>query len=160
VSLSLRFNYVVCANRKTKSTKDWEKWWKNPENVQLYQFMGKDNVPFHTVIFPGSQIGTGQKWTQLHHLSTTEYLNYEHGKFSKSRGIGVFGINAKDTGVPSDVWRYYLFSHRNKRILTPDKYSSKLANSTLGPETSDSEFEWPAFISDNNNELLKNVSMS
>ncbi|KAF2430724.1 methionyl-tRNA synthetase [Tothia fuscella] len=117
-------------------TDEWEKWWRS-DDVQLYQFMGKDNVPFHTVIFPGSQIGTGQKWTKLHHLSTTEYLNYEHGKFSKSRGVGVFGINAKDTGVPSDVWRYYLLSHR--------------------PETSDSEFEWPAFISDNNNELLKNL---
>ena len=40
-------------------TKDWELWWRDPENVKLYQFMGKDNVPFHTVIFPGSQIGTG-----------------------------------------------------------------------------------------------------
>jgi methionyl-tRNA synthetase len=117
-------------------TKDWEKWWRN-DDVQLYQFMGKDNVPFHTVIFPASQIGTGQKWTKLHHLSTAEYLNYEHGKFSKSRGIGVFGTNAEATGVPADVWRYYLLSHR--------------------PETSDSEFEWPAFISDNNNELLKNL---
>jgi methionyl-tRNA synthetase len=116
--------------------KDWEKWWRS-DDVQLYQFMGKDNVPFHTVIFPASQIGTGQKWTKLHHLSTTEYLNYEHGKFSKSRGIGVFGTNAKQTGVPADVWRYYLLSHR--------------------PETSDAEFEWPAFIADNNNELLKNL---
>jgi tRNA synthetases class I (M) len=60
------------------------------------------NVPFHTVIFPGSQIGTGDgDWTQLHHLSTTEYLNYEGGKFSKSRGIGIFGDMAKETGVSS-----------------------------------------------------------
>jgi hypothetical protein len=42
-------------------TKQWEQWWKNPTNVQLYQFMGKDNVPFHTVIFPGSLLGTGMK---------------------------------------------------------------------------------------------------
>ncbi|KAF2491005.1 methionyl-tRNA synthetase [Lophium mytilinum] len=117
-------------------TDQWEKWWRNPERVKLYQFMGKDNVPFHTVIFPGSQIGTGDKWTQLNMLSTTEYLNYEHGKFSKSRGIGVFGTNAKDTGIPSDVWRYYLLARR--------------------PETSDSEFEWDGFIDANNNELLKN----
>jgi methionyl-tRNA synthetase len=118
-------------------TDEWEKWWRNPENVKLYQFMGKDNVPFHTVIFPGSQMGTGDKWTQLHHLSTTEYLNYEHGKFSKSRNVGVFGTNAKDTGIPPDVWRYYLLSRR--------------------PEQSDSEFEWKAFIDVNNNELLKNL---
>ena len=115
-------------------TKEWEKWWYDPENVQLYQFMGKDNVPFHTVIFPGSQIGTRDKWTMLHHLSTTEYLNYENGKFSKSRGVGVFGNNAKDTGVPADVWRYYLLKNR--------------------PETGDSQFEWKYFIEQNNSELL------
>lgn len=115
-------------------TKEWEKWWRDPENVRLYQFMGKDNVPFHSVIFPGSQIGTKEQWTMLHHLSTTEYLNYEDGKFSKSRGVGVFGNNAKDTGIAPDVWRYYLLKHR--------------------PETSDSQFEWRDFVAHNNNELL------
>ena len=52
-------------------TDEWEKWWKNPDNVTLYQFMGKDNVAFHTVIFPCSLIGTGEKYTLLNHLSTT-----------------------------------------------------------------------------------------
>lgn len=51
-------------------TDEWEKWWKNPDNVKLYQFMGKDNVPFHSVIFPGSEIGTGDKWTIVNHIST------------------------------------------------------------------------------------------
>lgn len=115
-------------------TADWERWWRDPENVQLYQFMGKDNVPFHTVIFPGSQIGTGERWTMLYHLSTTEYLNYENGKFSKSRGVGVFGNNARDTNVPADVWRYYLLKNR--------------------PETGDTQFEWRSFIDGNNSELL------
>ncbi|KAL9605020.1 MAG: hypothetical protein Q9219_000208 [cf. Caloplaca sp. 3 TL-2023] len=115
-------------------TEDWERWWRDPENVKLYQFMGKDNVPFHTVIFPASQIGTGEKWTMLHHLSTTEYLNYEGGKFSKSRGVGVFGNNARDTKVPADVWRYYLLKNR--------------------PETGDTQFEWRSFIENNNSELL------
>jgi len=117
-------------------TSEWEKWWRDPENVSLYQFMGKDNVPFHTVVFPSSQLGTNDKWTKLNHLSTTEYLNYEKGKFSKSRGIGVFGTSAKETGIPADVWRYYLLSRR--------------------PETGDTEFEWDGFIAANNNELLKN----
>lgn len=117
--------------------KNWEKWWKNPENVSLYQFMGKDNVPFHTIIFPGSQLGTGEKWTQVHKLSATEYLNYEGGKFSKSKGVGVFGNNAKDTGVDPDIWRFYLLSRR--------------------PETNDSEFKWDEFISANNDHLLKNL---
>jgi methionyl-tRNA synthetase len=118
-------------------TQDWELWWRDPENVKLYQFMGKDNVPFHTVIFPGSQIGTGDKWTMLNHLSTTEYLNYENGKFSKSRGVGVFGDGAKETGIPPSVWRYYLLANR--------------------PETQDSQFEWKAFIAANNSELLNNI---
>ena len=115
-------------------TDEWEKWWKDPENVQLYQFMGKDNVPFHTVIFPGCLIGTGENWTKLHHISTSEYLNYENGKFSKSRGVGVFGNSAKETGVPADVWRYYLLKNR--------------------PETGDTQFEWKYFIEQNNSELL------
>lgn len=118
-------------------TDQWRDWWCNPDNVQLYQFLGKDNVAYHSVIFPGSQIGTRDTWTKLHHLSTTEYLTYEGGKFSKSRGIGVFGDSAQKTGVPSDVWRYYLISHR--------------------PETGDSEFNWDLFISANNNLLLKNL---
>lgn len=52
------------------------------------QFMGKDNVPFHTVIFPATLIGSGQPWTMMSNISVTEYLNYEGGKFSKSRGTG------------------------------------------------------------------------
>ncbi|KAM5430576.1 putative methionine--tRNA ligase [Microsporum canis] len=117
-------------------TDQWEKWWRNPEDVQLYQFIGKDNVVFHSVIFPGSQIGTGDTWTKLHHLSTTDYLTYEGGKFSKSRGIGVFGDSAQKTGIPADIWRCFLLSHR--------------------PEAGDSEFTWDAFINCNNNLLLKN----
>lgn len=50
--------------------------------------MGKDNVPFHTVIFPASLLGSGGPWTLMKNISVTEYLNYEGGKFSKSRGTG------------------------------------------------------------------------
>jgi methionyl-tRNA synthetase len=117
-------------------TDEWEQWWKNPENVTLYQFMGKDNVPFHSVVFPGSEIGTGEDWTLVNNISTTEYLNYETGKFSKSRGVGVFGDTAKLTGVPPSVWRYYLLANR--------------------PEVSDTEFKWADFVAANNNELLAN----
>ncbi|KAI0970385.1 methionyl-tRNA synthetase [Xylaria arbuscula] len=118
-------------------TNQWEKWWRNPKDVQLFQFIGKDNVVFHSIIFPATQIGTKESWTKLHHLSTTEYLTYEGGKFSKSRNIGVFGDSAQKTGVASDVWRFFLVSHR--------------------PESSDTEFTWDSFISDNNNLLLKNL---
>ena len=116
---------------------NWKKWWHNPDHVKLFQFMGKDNVPFHTVIFPSTLIGTKINWTLLHHLSTTEYLNYEKTKFSKSNGVGVFGDHAESTGIPSEVWRYYLLSNR--------------------PETSDTDFKWDDFIAKNNNELLANL---
>jgi methionyl-tRNA synthetase len=53
--------------------------------------MGKDNVPFHTVIFPASLLGSGGPWTLMKNISVTEYLNYEGGKFSKSRGTGEGG---------------------------------------------------------------------
>eukprot|EP00732_Lithocolla_globosa_P001481 Lithocolla_globosa_v1_NODE_750_length_3334_cov_26.166819.p1 type:complete len:771 gc:universal NODE_750_length_3334_cov_26.166819:917-3229(+) len=118
-------------------TDQWEEWWKNPDDVQLYQFMGKDNVPFHTVIFPSSLLGSEDNYTLLHHVSTTEYLNYEGEKFSKSRGVGVFGSNVMETGIPSSVWRYYLLANR--------------------PEQNDSQFYWADFARRNNNELLKNL---
>jgi len=113
-------------------TKDWEKWWKGKDDVKLYQFMGKDNVPFHTVVFPASQIGTRDRnWTMLHHLSTTEYLQYEGGKFSKSRGIGVFGNNAQDTGVPPSVGQpaYTVVTMSNWKIR-----SGVTTSSHLGPK--------------------------
>ncbi|CAH6721913.1 methionine--tRNA ligase, cytoplasmic [[Candida] jaroonii] len=131
--VSITANYF----KNLGKTEEWLKWWKNPEQVQLYQFMGKDNVPFHTVVFPSSQIGTRDNWTKLHHLNTTEYLQYEGGKFSKSRGVGVFGNNAKDTGIPPSVWRFYLASIR--------------------PETGDSQFSWKDFVTKNNSELLANL---
>jgi methionyl-tRNA synthetase len=119
-------------------TKDWESWWRSPEDVDLYQFIGKDNIPFHTVIFPSSLLGTGEKWTMLHHMSSTEYLNYESGKFSKSRGVGVFGTDARDTGIPADVWRFYIYYNR--------------------PESSDATFSWKDFQEKTNGELIGNLA--
>lgn len=118
-------------------TPEWEKWWKNPEDVELYQFMGKDNVPFHTVMFPSTLLGTGENWTLMKTISVTEYLNYEAGKFSKSKGIGVFGNDAKDTNIPVEVWRYYLLTNR--------------------PEVSDTLFTWADLQAKLNNELLNNL---
>ena len=124
---------------------DWKAWWKPSEyfgsgempEVEMAQFMGKDNVPFHTLIFPACQIGTGQPWTMMSSISVTEYLNYEDGKFSKSRGVGVFGNDAKDTGIPVEVWRYYLLSMR--------------------PENQDSAFQWDDFAAKNNADLNDNL---
>ncbi|XP_031504508.1 probable methionine--tRNA ligase [Nymphaea colorata] len=118
-------------------TPEWEKWWKNPENVELFQFMGKDNVPFHTVMFPSTLLGTEESWTLMKTISVTEYLNYEAGKFSKSKGVGVFGNDAKNTSIPVEVWRYYLLTNR--------------------PEVSDTLFTWTDLQAKQNSELLKNL---
>lgn len=115
---------------------DWQDWWKG-KDVQLYQFMAKDNIPFHTIIFPASLLAAKQGWTMLHHIASTEYLNYEDGKFSKSKGVGVFGDNAIESGIPPDVWRYYLLTNR--------------------PETSDTAFSWLDFQEKTNHELLANL---
>jgi len=119
----------------------WERWWKAEKynegknenekvDVELVQFMGKDNVPFHTVIFPCTLLAANDGYTMLRTLPTTEYLNYEGTKFSKTRGTGVFGDTAMETGIPSEVWRYYLLSNR--------------------PETTDTMFTWDDFLSKSN----------
>ena len=63
-------------------TDDWTQWWKKQEgvDVKLYQFMGKDNIPFHTVLFPATLLATHDDFNLVHHVNTTEYLNYEDGK--------------------------------------------------------------------------------
>lgn len=119
-------------------TDDWEYWWRDPENTELYQFIGKDNIPFHTVVFPCSLLATGEKWTMLYHMSSTEYLNYEGGKFSKSKGIGIFGNDVEETGIPADAWRFYMFYNR--------------------PEKSDFTFTWADFQEKINKELIGNLS--
>jgi len=70
-------------------------------------------------------------------LHAAEFLNYEDEKFSKSRGVGVFGTDAKETGIPSDVWRFYLLYVR--------------------PESQDSNFSWVDLATKNNSELLNNL---
>ena len=118
-------------------TDHWEKWWKAGNNVELVQFMGKDNVTFHSVMFPSTLIGTGENWNLVQNISATEFLNYEDGKFSKSRGVGVFGDEAMKTGVPVEVFRYYLLANR--------------------PEQSDSAFKWADLADKSNKELLPNL---
>ncbi|EDM27183.1 methionyl-tRNA synthetase [Lentisphaera araneosa HTCC2155] len=115
----------------------WKYWWHDPDNTQLFQFMAKDNIPFHSVIFPATQIASGDKWTMCHHLASTEYLNYEDTKFSKSRNIGVFGSDVIESGIDVDLWRFYLLAIR--------------------PEKQDSAFTWQEFFDKVNNEFLDNI---
>lgn len=135
-------NELIKAGKKSF---DWKSWWlpseseegKNKEHVDLFQFIGKDNIPFHTVIFPCTLLGSGHDWTKLYHMSSTEYLNYEDGKFSKSRGIGVFGTDAIESGIPADAWRFYIFYNR--------------------PEKQDFQFTWKDFQEKMNSELIGNL---
>ena len=116
---------------------DWKNWWLEQNDIELFQFIGKDNIPFHAVIFPSSLIASGKDWVKLHHISSSEYLNYESGKFSKSKGIGVFGSDAKDSGIPADMWRFYIFYNR--------------------PEKNDALFTWKDFQERVNSELVGNL---
>jgi len=116
--------------------KDWKKWWFG-KDVKLVQFMGKDNIPFHTVMFPASLIGTKDGYILLDRISSNEYINYEGGQFSKSRNLGVFGDDAIKTGIPADIWRYYVMVNR--------------------PEKSDTDFSWDDFQSKINNEVVANI---
>lgn len=128
-----------------KASFDWKSWWipseseeaNDKEDVKLFQFIGKDNIPFHTVIFPCTLLGSPHNWTKLYHMSSTEYMNYEDGKFSKSRGVGVFGTDAIETGIPADAWRFYIFYNR--------------------PEKQDFQFTWKDFMEKMNSELIGNL---
>lgn len=115
---------------------DWKEWWQGDE-VKLFQFIGKDNIPFHTVIFPCTLIGTGKKWTKLFHMSSTEFLNYEDKKFSKSHGVGVFGTDAIESGIKADQWRFYVYWNR--------------------PEKADFCFTWRDFMEQTNATLVGNL---
>ncbi|XP_014220044.1 methionine--tRNA ligase, cytoplasmic [Copidosoma floridanum] len=120
-----------------KYTKEYEQWWKPKDvDVDLYQFMAKDNVPFHSIMFPATLFAANQGHTIIKYLMATEYLNYEDTKFSKSRGVGVFGSDARETGIPADVWRFYL--------------------AYIRPENMDSNFNWVDLATKNNSELLNN----
>lgn len=123
-----------------KHTKEWERWWKGEEaqkQVELYQFMAKDNVPFHSIMFPATLLATHEPWVKVKGLISTDYLNYENTKFSKSRGTGVFGTDVMETGIPADIWRFYLMYIR--------------------PEGQDSSFCWDDFRDKANSELLNNL---
>ena len=90
------------------ANKDWESWWKNPD-CYYAQFMGKDNVKFHSVFFPEQQLAMNDNWKTVDMLKSMNFLNYDGGKFSKSEQRGIFLDEAIDI-APSDAWRYTLMA--------------------------------------------------
>jgi len=106
------------------SERDWQRWWRldrGAEDVTYTQFMGKDNVPFHTLTFPGTLLGSGEPWKLVDQLKSFNWLTYYGGKFSTSEGRGVFMDTALDL-LPADCWRWFLMAN--------------------APESDDANFTW------------------
>ena len=112
--------------------RDWKKWWLDAQDVRYVEFMGKDNVPFHSIMFPATLLGTGENWTFVDYLKGMSYLTFEGGKFSKSEHRGVFADKAVEE-FPADYWRYWLMAN--------------------APESSDASFTFDGFVSTVNKDL-------
>ncbi|PIZ29388.1 MAG: methionine--tRNA ligase [Alphaproteobacteria bacterium CG_4_10_14_0_8_um_filter_53_9] len=122
-------------------------------SVTYTQFMGKDNVYFHTMSFPATLFGSGENWKQVTTLKSFSWLTYYGGKFSTSQGVGIFTdaalrlnpLSTEDSpllleeGAPhplpnwADYWRYYLMAR--------------------APENDDSAFTWEDFAQTVNKDL-------
>ena len=110
----------------------WRAWWWEAADVDYTQFLAKDNVPFHAVSFPCTLIGSGEPWKSVDVIKGVNWLTYEGGKFSTSRGRGVFLDQALDL-LPADYWRWWLASN--------------------APESSDTDFSFARFATDVNHDL-------
>ncbi|HEY7853156.1 MAG TPA: methionine--tRNA ligase [Caulobacteraceae bacterium] len=114
---------------------DWRSWWREDQgasDVRYVQFMGKDNVAFHTVSFPATILGSREPWKSVDFLKAFNHLNWYGGKFSTSHRRGVF-LDAALEILPADCWRWYL-----------------IANS---PEGSDTTFTWDQLVGAVNRDL-------
>ena len=112
--------------------RNWKDWWYGAKDVRHVEFMAKDNVPYHSITFPATLLGTGEPWTQVDYLKGVSYLNYEGGKFSKSEHRGIFAEDAIKE-FPADYWRYWLMINI--------------------PESSDTSFTFDSFAGTVNKDL-------
>ncbi len=112
----------------------WERWWKSPE-ARHYYFLGKDNIPFHTIIWPSILMGFGDL-NLPYDVPANEYLQLEGAKFSKSGGVGV-AVNDVIGRFEVDALRYYLTANM--------------------PETKDSNWSWEELVQRVNDELVGNL---
>lgn len=113
--------------------RDWQSWWLGQDDVRYIQFMAKDNLPFHTIFFPGMEMGSGEPWTLAAYIKGFSWLTYDGGKFSTSQGRGIFMDQALDI-LPADYWRYALLAQ--------------------APETDDADFTWERFAAITNKDLV------
>ena len=128
--------YIAATREWADSTGgDWERWWrldKGAEGVRYVEFMGKDNVAFHTVSFPATILGSREPWKLVDTLKAFNWLNWYGEKFSTSHKRGVFMDTALEI-QPADCWRWYLTANC--------------------PEGSDAAFTWEQFQSAVNRDL-------
>jgi methionyl-tRNA synthetase len=122
----------------------WHNWWYNPD-ARAYYFIGKDNIPFHAVIWPGQLIGAGEWFGKLfenlegkrltlpYDVPANEFMNLEGKKISGSRNWAVWGLDFLSRYDP-DPLRYYLTVNM--------------------PETKDTDWDWEDFVRRNNDELV------
>jgi len=120
-----------------KKNEKLEDWWKKGK-ARLVHFLGKDNVPFHTIMWPATLTGADDGWNLPDYVASNEYLNYEGGAFSKSRNRGVFSNDVVKMPFSTDMWRYFIISNR--------------------PEKNDTDFSFEAFKTMVNADLLGNLS--
>jgi methionyl-tRNA synthetase len=114
-------------------TRDWRSWWYEADDTVRYtEFMAKDNVPFHTVMFPAMLLGTRDRWKKVDYVKAFNWLNYYGGKFSTSQRRGIFTDAALDL-LPADYWRYFLIAN--------------------APESDDTSFSWEHFAATVNKDL-------
>ncbi|WP_327655922.1 methionine--tRNA ligase [Streptomyces sp. NBC_00483] len=116
-------------------TRDWKSWWYEPAgatDVRYTEFMAKDNVPFHSVMFPATEMGIREPWKKVDYLKAFNWLTYYGGKFSTSQKRGVFTDQALEI-LPADYWRYFLIAN--------------------APESDDSSFTWEHFTATVNKDL-------
>ena len=105
----------------------FDRWWREDlgaHDVEYTEFMGKDNVPFHTLSFPATILGSGEPWKLVDRLKSFNWLTYYGGKFSTTDHRGVFMSDALEL-LPADYWRWFLTAY--------------------GPEHSDAAFTWEQF---------------
>jgi len=121
--------------REGKGETYWERYWKDESTRSVY-FIGKDNIPFHSILLPGLLIASESNYILPWGISATEYLMYEDKKFSKSRKIGIW-LDEAIKIMPSDYWRWVLIRMR--------------------PEGGDSNFTWKEFHRIVNNELNDDI---
>lgn len=112
---------------------DWEDFWKEGRNNKIYMCHGKDNIVFHSIILNALLLGQKENYHLVDTIVSTEYLNYNDQKFSKSKKIGITALDALEI-YPLDSLRYHLVSN--------------------GPEKKDTNFTPDDFIATHNGELL------